>query len=53
MVLLVSAGAVYGPVVLGPGLLVMQWGHFQRVRQALVRILSGVGGKVGDGEAEV
>ena len=26
---LVAPGAVYGPVILGPGLFVVQWGHFQ------------------------
>ena len=26
---LVAPGAVYGPVILGPGLSVVQWGHFQ------------------------
>ena len=40
-------------MILGPGLFVVQWGHLQGGRQALVRILWGVGGKVGDGEADV
>ena len=26
---LVAPGAVYGPVILGPGVFVVQWGHFQ------------------------
>ena len=50
---MVAPGAVYGPVVLGPGLLVMEWRNFQGGRQALVRILWGVGAKVGDGEADM
>ena len=26
---LVVPGALYGPVILGPGFFVVQWGHFQ------------------------
>ena len=53
MVRLDAPGAVYGPVILGPGLFVVQWGHPQGGWWALVRILWGAGGKVGDGEADV
>ena len=45
--------AVYGPVILGPGLFVVQWGHPQGGSSALVCILRGASGKVGDGEADV
>ena len=50
---LAAPGAVYGPVILGPGLFVVQWGHFQGGWQAVVSILWAAGGKVGDSEADM
>ena len=46
-VLLVVPGAVYGPVVLGPGLLVVQWGHFQRGGKPWSASSGGSGGRLG------
>ena len=46
-----APSAVYGPVVLGPSLFVMQWGHPQGGWQALVRIVWGAGGNIQDGQA--
>ena len=40
-------------MILEPGLFVVQWGHPQGGWLALVRILWGAGGKVGDGGADV
>ena len=48
-----APGAVYGPVILGPGLFVVQWGHPQGGLKTLVNILWGAGGKVGDRRADM
>ena len=42
-----APSAVYGPVILGPGLFVVQWGHLQGGWWALVRILWGAEGRLG------